>query len=70
MKYSQVSNTVGTSKKTIGIQVRYGPVFRSLPSDSAAEVGDEALLRCNVDANPKASIVWVQDGDEKVSNAL
>ncbi|KAF2367109.1 Immunoglobulin-like domain [Trinorchestia longiramus] len=62
----EVSNKVGTSKKTLGVQVRYGPVFRSLPVDAAAEPGQEVMLRCSVDANPHPSIVWLQEGDNKI----
>ncbi|XP_047736504.1 irregular chiasm C-roughest protein [Hyalella azteca] len=62
----EVSNKVGSSKKTLGVHVRYGPVFRSLPLDAAAETGQEVLLRCSVDANPQPSIVWLQEGDNKI----
>ncbi|CAL4077426.1 unnamed protein product, partial [Meganyctiphanes norvegica] len=61
-----VSNKVGTSKKTVSVGVRYGPVFRSLPRDQAAEDGRDVVLKCLVDSNPPASIVWLQEGSDKI----
>ena len=48
------------------MHVRYGPVFRAMPRDVPEEIGKEAALRCNVDSNPPASIVWLQEGSNKV----
>ncbi|XP_064091683.1 irregular chiasm C-roughest protein-like isoform X1 [Macrobrachium nipponense] len=62
----EVSNTVGTSKKSQTVHVQYGPVFRSLPKDVAAETGREAVLKCDVDSNPPSTIVWLQDGSHKI----
>ncbi|KAF2366926.1 Immunoglobulin-like domain [Trinorchestia longiramus] len=62
----EVSNEVGTSKKTQSLHVRFGPVFKSLPQDSAAEMQNEVLLKCDVESNPPPSIVWLQEGSEKV----
>ncbi|XP_069183795.1 irregular chiasm C-roughest protein isoform X3 [Procambarus clarkii] len=62
----EVSNKVGTSKKTQTVHVQYGPMFRSLPRDVMAETGKEVLLKCDVDANPPSTIVWLQEGSDKV----
>ncbi|XP_047738129.1 irregular chiasm C-roughest protein [Hyalella azteca] len=62
----EVSNEVGTSKKTQSLLVRFGPVFKSVPQDAAAEMQNEVLLKCDVESNPPPSIVWLQDGSEKV----
>jgi len=62
----QVSNKVGTSKKTQSLLVRFGPKFKSPPEDVAAELQNEVLLKCDVESNPQASVVWIQDGSDKV----
>lgn len=64
----QVSNSVGASKKTLSVSVRYGPLFSTPPLDAAAETGKEVVLSCKVDSNPAASIVWLQEGTDKVTN--
>ncbi|XP_042221317.1 irregular chiasm C-roughest protein-like, partial [Homarus americanus] len=60
----EVSNKVGTSKKTQSVHVQYGPMFRSLPRDVMAETGKEVALKCDVDSNPPATIVWHQEGSD------
>ncbi|XP_066937916.1 irregular chiasm C-roughest protein-like [Macrobrachium rosenbergii] len=62
----EVSNSVGTSKKSISIQVMYGPLFRSPPADVAAETGKKARLECDVDSNPPPVISWYQQGNPQV----
>ncbi|XP_050735726.1 irregular chiasm C-roughest protein-like isoform X2 [Eriocheir sinensis] len=62
----EVSNKVGTSKKTMSVHVQYGPVFRVLPRDVMAETGKDVTLKCDVDSNPPASIVWLQEGSHKI----
>ena len=66
----QVSNIIGSSKKSLTIHVRYGPVFRSMPRDVPEEIGKEATLKCSIDSNPEPSIVWVRDGSDKVIEKL
>ncbi|ROT67434.1 putative irregular chiasm C-roughest protein [Penaeus vannamei] len=61
----EVSNKVGTSKKTQSVHVQYGPTFRSLPRDVASEEGKEVVLKCDVDSNPPSSIVWLKEGNHK-----
>ncbi|XP_047477071.1 irregular chiasm C-roughest protein-like isoform X1 [Penaeus chinensis] len=62
----EVSNKVGTSKKTQSVHVQYGPMFRALPRDVAAETGKQVVLKCDVDSNPPSSIVWLQEGSDKI----
>ncbi|XP_069957739.1 irregular chiasm C-roughest protein-like isoform X3 [Cherax quadricarinatus] len=62
----EVSNKVGTSKKTQMLQVLYRPVFRILPRDVMAETGTEVTLRCDVDSNPPSSITWLRHGSDKI----
>ncbi|XP_071548361.1 irregular chiasm C-roughest protein-like isoform X2 [Panulirus ornatus] len=62
----EVSNKVGTSKKTQGVHVQYGPVFHELPRDVMAETGKKVVLKCDVDSNPPSSIVWLRNGSEKI----
>ncbi|XP_068220982.1 irregular chiasm C-roughest protein-like [Palaemon carinicauda] len=62
----EVTNQVGTSKKTTTLHVQYGPVFLSLPRDVAAETGREVVLKCDVDSNPQSSIVWLKEGAHKI----
>ncbi|XP_069947349.1 synaptogenesis protein syg-1-like [Cherax quadricarinatus] len=62
----EASNKVGTSKKTQSVHVQYGPMFRTLPLDVMAETGKEVVLKCDVDSNPAASIVWLQEGSDKI----
>ncbi|XP_076069314.1 irregular chiasm C-roughest protein-like isoform X2 [Oratosquilla oratoria] len=62
----EVSNTVGTSKKTQSVHVQYGPVFRVLPRDVEAKINKEVLLKCDVVSNPPSSIVWHQEGSDKI----
>ncbi|XP_071544918.1 irregular chiasm C-roughest protein-like isoform X2 [Panulirus ornatus] len=62
----EVSNKVGTSKRTLSVHVLYGPMFRTLPRDVMAETGKEVVLKCDVDSNPPASIVWLQQGSDKI----
>ncbi|XP_045122993.1 irregular chiasm C-roughest protein-like isoform X2 [Portunus trituberculatus] len=62
----EVSNKVGTAKKTMSVHVQYGPMFRALPRDVMAEMGKEVTLKCDVDSNPQASITWVQEGSDKI----
>nr|XP_027225382.1 irregular chiasm C-roughest protein-like [Penaeus vannamei] len=62
----EVSNKVGTSKKTQSVHVQYGPTFRSLPRDVASEEGKEVVLKCDVDSNPPSSIVWLKEGNHKI----
>ncbi|XP_070001345.1 irregular chiasm C-roughest protein-like [Penaeus vannamei] len=61
----EVSNKVGTSKKTLTVHVQYGPRFRSPPRDKAAESGKEVLLECDVDSNPTSSIMWFRENSKK-----
>ncbi|XP_069185991.1 irregular chiasm C-roughest protein isoform X2 [Procambarus clarkii] len=62
----EVSNQVGSSKKTQVLQVLYGPLFRSLPHDVMAEAGTDVTLRCDVDSNPPSSITWHRHGSDKI----
>ncbi|XP_066937768.1 irregular chiasm C-roughest protein-like isoform X2 [Macrobrachium rosenbergii] len=62
----EVTNQVGTSKKTTTLHVQYGPSFLSLPRDVAAETGREVVLKCDVDSNPQSSIVWLKEGSPKI----
>ncbi|XP_053635845.2 irregular chiasm C-roughest protein isoform X1 [Cherax quadricarinatus] len=62
----EVSNKVGTSRKTQSVHVQYGPMFRALPRDVMAETGKEVVLKCDVDSNPPATIVWLQEGSDKI----
>ncbi|XP_063886685.1 irregular chiasm C-roughest protein-like isoform X1 [Scylla paramamosain] len=62
----EVSNTVGSAKKTLNVQVQYGPAFRTLPRDVMAETGKEVTLRCDVNSHPPPTITWLREASTQV----
>ncbi|KAG0719169.1 Irregular chiasm C-roughest protein [Chionoecetes opilio] len=62
----EVSNTVGAAKKTLSLQVRYGPAFRTLPRDVMAETGKKVTLRCDVASHPPPTIAWLRDASNQI----
>ncbi|MPC91527.1 Irregular chiasm C-roughest protein [Portunus trituberculatus] len=65
----EVSNTVGSAKKTLNVQVQYGPAFRTLPRDVMAETGKEVTLRCDVNSHPPPTITWLREASTQVGTS-
>lgn len=57
---------VGSGKKSLEVQVQYGPAFRTLPRDVMAEMGKEVTLSCDVDSHPPATVTWLREGSRQV----
>lgn len=62
----EVSNTVGSAKKTLSVEVQYGPAFRTLPRDVMAETGKEVTLRCDVSSHPPPTISWLREASTQI----
>ncbi|XP_069180504.1 irregular chiasm C-roughest protein-like [Procambarus clarkii] len=62
----EVTNAVGTTRKTQTLNVKYAPMFLAAPSSQSAEPGQQVTLRCRVDANPPPDIAWSRPNDLKV----
>ncbi|RWS04821.1 irregular chiasm C-roughest protein-like protein, partial [Dinothrombium tinctorium] len=63
----EVKNSVGTTKVSHTLNVRFAPMFKSSPvTVFAADLGQEVKLTCDVDGNPKPKIIWLFDGSPKV----
>ena len=44
------------------------PRWKSAPKHVAVDLGDEAILRCEVDSNPDAEVLW-QRADKLIKNS-
>ncbi|KAK8735666.1 hypothetical protein OTU49_005255, partial [Cherax quadricarinatus] len=62
----EVTNAVGTTRKTQTLNVKYAPMFLAAPSSQSAEPNQQVTLRCRVDANPPPDITWSRPNDAKV----
>ncbi|XP_045124424.1 irregular chiasm C-roughest protein-like isoform X1 [Portunus trituberculatus] len=62
----EVTNSVGTSRKTQSLNVRYAPLFVTAPSSQSSEPGKVVTLKCRVDANPPPEIIWTRSHHSKV----
>ncbi|XP_063601765.1 irregular chiasm C-roughest protein-like [Penaeus indicus] len=58
----EVTNSVGSARKSRRVCVQYGPRFKTRPQDMVADEGMEVVLVCNVDSNPEPEITWYQEG--------
>ncbi|XP_053620744.1 irregular chiasm C-roughest protein-like isoform X1 [Plodia interpunctella] len=55
----EVSNSVGTSEKTIKLDVTYPPGFKTRPQSIEAKEGSTVTLHCEVDGQPKPELRWL-----------
>ncbi|KAK3853880.1 hypothetical protein Pcinc_039600 [Petrolisthes cinctipes] len=62
----EVTNSVGTTRKTQSLNVRYAPLFVTAPSSQSAEPGQMVTLKCRVDANPQPEVTWSGPNQSKV----
>lgn len=60
---------MGSAKKTLNVQVQYGPAFRALPRDVMAETGKQVTLRCDVDSHPPPTITWLREASTQVGTS-
>ena len=47
-----VSNTVGSTEATVGLEVRHGPRLVEQPEDVTVRSGEMATFRCGAESNP------------------
>ncbi|KAK2706998.1 hypothetical protein QYM36_014876 [Artemia franciscana] len=66
----EVQNRVGTSEDTQTLNVHYSPRIIEKPVNVEAEIGSNVTLRCIVDSNPPAEIVWTHESSSRVSPPL
>uniref|UniRef100_T1IW82 Ig-like domain-containing protein n=1 Tax=Strigamia maritima TaxID=126957 RepID=T1IW82_STRMM len=62
----KVINAVGTTKKTHTLNIHYGPRFKTLPNNVAADEGTDVTLKCDVDGNPTPNVIWTLENSKKV----
>ncbi|XP_055624106.1 irregular chiasm C-roughest protein-like isoform X2 [Toxorhynchites rutilus septentrionalis] len=62
----EVRNAVGKGEAGKTLDIRYGPVFRSLPTSVEADSNTGVTLICDVDGNPPPDIVWIHDESGRV----
>nr|QRF78315.1 Kirrel [Euperipatoides kanangrensis] len=62
----EVTNSVGSGRGSITMNVRYGPRFSAPPQNVAADVGDDITMTCLVDGNPTPTVIWTRKGSLRV----
>lgn len=44
-----------------------GPIFKSKPKSVEADIDSMISLSCDVDGNPQPDILWIHEGNDRVS---
>nr|XP_027208709.1 irregular chiasm C-roughest protein-like [Penaeus vannamei] len=62
----EVTNALGTARKTDQLNILYPPMFLAEPSSVSGEIGNMVTMKCRVDANPVAEIYWSRLRDNEL----
>ncbi|XP_063600439.1 irregular chiasm C-roughest protein-like isoform X2 [Penaeus indicus] len=62
----EVTNALGTARKTDQLNILYPPMFLAEPSSVSGEIGNMVTMKCRVDANPTAEIYWSRLRDNEL----
>ncbi|GMR60948.1 hypothetical protein PMAYCL1PPCAC_31143, partial [Pristionchus mayeri] len=62
----ETSNSIGTSKDTMKLDVQFGPRMMSTSQEKEANVGESVTFQCEAAGNPTPIIYWSRAGDEQI----
>ncbi|GMT36411.1 hypothetical protein PFISCL1PPCAC_27708 [Pristionchus fissidentatus] len=62
----ETSNSIGTSKDTIKLDVQFGPRMMSTSQEKEANIGESVTFQCEAAGNPTPIIYWSRAGDEQI----
>ncbi|XP_033125305.1 kin of IRRE-like protein 1 [Anneissia japonica] len=56
------TNAVGSGEDSIQLNVHFAPFFTTYPEDISVDFGEQAIIECAADGNPKPAIKWTRLG--------
>uniref|UniRef100_A0A158R5S6 Ig-like domain-containing protein n=1 Tax=Syphacia muris TaxID=451379 RepID=A0A158R5S6_9BILA len=62
----EVTNSLGTGRSELLLNVSYGPVFTKRSDLVVGELGNKTVLTCEADGNPPPAIVWRKNNNAKI----
>ncbi|XP_071957839.1 kin of IRRE-like protein 1 [Antedon mediterranea] len=63
-------NAVDSREATVTLNVHFAPFFTTYPEDISVDYGEQAIIECAADGNPKPTIKWTRLGSRATLSTM